>query len=325
MPALTNKNVVLPVEFSDFIITGLRGRSKALELGRRLPDMRGKTFKLNVLDYAIKAGWVKNAQSPSNTEGAEINRKPVSYLGWKGVDLVAEEIAVIIPVAEETLDDVQNYVDVVPLIYEEAIAAFQQTIDATAFFGVDTPYSNYSGIVAGATAAGATVAWNGNGGLSFYQAVSSAMKYVETSGYLPDAILGGPALNSAFRGTITDLGVLAGDQGQIGALPRHIDLTGGFDESTAFAIVGDFKRGLVYAFRKEMELKILTEATVEEGDVKYNLAQQDMVGFRFKMRLAMALPNPVQRVSGVTSGNVIKASSSAYPFAIITKSGSGSN
>ena len=325
MPALTNKNVVLPVEFSDFIITGLRGRSKALELGRRLPDMRGKTFKLNVLNYAIKAGWVKNAQSPSNTEGAEINRKPVSYVGWEGVDLVAEEIAVIIPVAEETLDDVQNYVDVVPLIYEEAIAAFQQTIDATAFFGVDTPYSNYSGIVAGATAAGATVSWNGNGGLSFYQAVSSAMKYVETSGYLPDAILGGPALNSAFRGTITDLGVLAGDQGQIGALPRHIDLTGGFDESTAFAIVGDFKRGLVYAFRKEMELKILTEATVKEGDVEYNLAQQDMVGFRFKMRLAMALPNPVQRVSGVTSGNVIKASASAYPFAIITKSGSGSN
>ena len=325
MSSITNKNVVLPVEFSDFIITGLRGRSKALELGRRLPDMRGKTYKLNVLEYAVKAGWVKNAQSPSNSEGAEINRKPTSYLGWKGVDLVAEEIAVIIPVAEETLDDVQNYVEVVPLIYEDAIDAFQQTIDATVFFGTDSPWANYSGIVAGATSAGATVAWNGNSGLSFYRAVSDAMKYVEKSGYLPDAILGGPSLNSAFRGTITDLGVLAGDQGQIGALPRHIDLTGGFDESTAFAIVGDFKRGLVYAFRKEMELKILTEATIKEGEVEYNLAQQDMVGFRFKMRLAFALPNPVQRVSSVTSGNALKASSSAYPFAVITKSGEGSN
>ena len=325
MSAVTNKNVVLPVEFSDFIITGLRGRSKALELGRRLPDMRGKTFKLNVLDYAIKAGWVKNAQSPANSEGAEINRKPTSYLGWKGVDLVAEEIAVIIPVSEETLDDVQNYVDVVPLIYEEAIAAFQQTIDATAFFGTDSPWAGYTGIVAGATAASASVSWDGQGGTSFYQAVSDAMKLVEKSGYLPDAILGGPSLNSAFRGTITTLGVIAGDQGQVGALPRHIDLTGGFDEDTAFAVVGDFKRGLVYAFRKEMELKILTEATIKEGEVEYNLAQQDMVGFRFKMRLAMALPNPVQRVSGVASGNAIKAGANAYPFAVITKSAGGSN
>ena len=325
MPAMTNKNVVLPVEFSDFIITGLRGRSKALELGRRLPDMRGKTFRLNVLEYAVKAGWVKNSQSPANSEGAEINRKPTSYLGWKGVDLIAEEIAVIVPVSEDTLDDVQNYVDVVPLIYEEAISAFQQTIDATAFFGTDSPWSGYLGIVAEATSANAVVSWDGNSGTSFYQAVSDAMKYVEKSGYLPDAILGGPSLNSAFRGTITNLGVLAGDQGQIGALPRHIDLTGGFDEDTAFAIVGDFKRGLVYAFRKEMELKILTEATIKEGAVEYNLAQQDMVGFRFKMRLGMATPNPVQRVSGVASGNAIKAGANAYPFAVITKSGSGSN
>lgn len=326
MPAITNKNVVLPVEFSDYIITGLRGRSKALELGRRLPDMKGKTFKLNVLDYAIKAGWVKNSQNPANAEGAEINKKKVSYLGWKGVDLVAEEIAVIVPVAEDTLDDTENYVDVVPQIYEEAIAAFQETIDATAFFGVDTPYASFGGLVPGASSAHAVVAWDGSEGTSFYKAVSAAMKYVETSGYLPDAILGGPSLNSAFRGTLTDLGVIAGDQGQVGALPRHIDLTGGFDESTAFAIVGDFKRGFCYAFRKEMELKILTEATIEEGDVKYNLAQQDMVGFRFKMRLGMAAPNPVQRVSAKdTSKNSITVGDNAYPFAIITKTASGSN
>ena len=325
MPSITNKNVVLPVEFSDYIITGLRAKSKALELGRRLPDMRGKTTRLNVLEYATKAGWVKNAQSPANSEGAEINRKPVSYLAWKGVDLVAEEIAVIVPISEDTLDDVQNYVEVVPLIYEDVIEAFQQTIDATAFFGVDSPWSGYNGIVAGATAAGATVTWDGSEGTSFYKAVSDAMKYVEKSGFIPDAVLGGPSLSSAFRGTLTSLGVLAGDQGEIGALPRHIDLTGGFYESTAFAIVGDFKRGLVYAFRKEMELKILTEATIKEGDVEYNLAQQDMVGFRFKMRLGMALPNPVQRVSGVASGNAIKAGANAYPFAVITKTGEGSN
>ncbi len=127
---------------------------------------------------------------------------------------------------------------------------------------------------------------------------------------MPNAILGGPSLESAFRGSITSLGVISAEQGQIGALPRHIDLTGGFDQSEAFAIVGDF-RYLVYAFRKEMKLTILREATLTDpttGDVLYNLAQQDMIGFRFSMRLGVALPNPVNRVGGA----------SRYPFAVIT-------
>ena len=153
------------------------------------------------------------------------------------------------------------------------------------------------------------------------------MEKVEKSGYVPTAILGGPSLNSAFRSTITNLGVLAGDQGQIGALPRHIDLTGGFNEGTAFAIVGDF-RYLVYSFREEISMRVLYEATLKDpatGSELYNLAQQDMIGLRFTMRLGAALPNPVNRVSGVASGNTLVAGSQAYPFAVITKTAGGSN
>ena len=142
------------------------------------------------------------------------------------------------------------------------------------------------------------------------------------------AILGGPSLNSAFRNTITTLGIVAGDQGEIGGLARHVDLTGAWDASTAFAIVGDF-RYLVYAFREEMEMRILSEATLSDGTNTYNLAQQDMVAFRFTMRLGAAIPNPVNRVGGQlnsASTNIVQ-SATAYPFAIITKSAAaaGSN
>lgn len=325
--AITNKDAVLPIQFAKEIIRGVQGRSKALELGRRLPNMVGKTYKLNVLSSLAKAGWVKNTQSPANTEGAEINRKPISQIAWEGVDLVAETVACIVPVSEETLADTEDYgVSVVPTIYEDIVGAFQQVIDATAFFGTDSPWSGFHGIVAGATSANASVSWNGNSGTAFYKAVSKAMEMVEKSGYFPTAILGAPSMRSAFRNTITDLGVVAGDQGEIGGLDRHYDMTGGFDSSTAFAIVGDFKY-LVYSFREEMSMKLLTEATIEDpatGNKLYNLAQQDMIAFRFKMRLGMALPNPVNRVSGVASGNVIKKGASAYPFAIILKTGEGS-
>lgn len=326
--AILNHSVVLPIEYGREIIRGVLGRSKALELGRRLPDMRGKTYKLNVLSSLPVAGWVKNGTTPAGAAD-EIKNKPISDLAWQGKDLVAEEIAVIVPVSLNTLRDVENYVDIVPEITEQVVGAFQQVIDATIFFGVGSPWTGFNGIVADATTAGATVSWNGTSGVSFYNAVNDAMEKVENSGYVPTAILGGPSLNSAFRKTITELGVLAGDQGEIGALPRHIDLTGGFNQSSAFAIVGDF-RYLVYSFREEMEMRLLEEATLVDpatGSTLYNLAQQDMVAFRFTMRLAAAIPNPVNRVSGqLNSGSTnIVASAAAYPFAIITKTAAGSN
>ena len=315
--AILNSSVVLPVEYSREIIRGVIGRSKALELGRRLPDMKGKTLKLNVLSSLPVAGWVKNSATPNDTN-YEIKNKPISDLAWQGVDVVAEEIAVIVPIAINTLKDVEDFgVQLVPELTEQVVGAFQQVIDATVFHGTNSPWSGYYGLVAGATTAGAVVSWDGQAGLSFYNAINDAMEYVEDSGYIPTAILGGPSLNSAFRKTITTLGILAGDQGEIGALPRHIDLTGGFNQASAFAIVGDF-RYLVYAFREEMDMRLLSEATLVDpstGSTLYNLAQQDMVAFRFTMRLGVALPNPVNRVNGTAT---------RYPFAIITKAGEGS-
>ena len=330
--AITNKSVVLPVEYGREIIRGLIGRSKALELGRQLPNMRGKTYKLNVNSYLPVAGWVKNSQSPANSEGAEINRKPVGSYAFQGVDLVAEELAVIVPISENTLADVEDFgIELAAELQEQVIGAFQEAIDSAVFFGVNTPWGTQSGfpasggLVAGASSASAVVSWNGQGGRHFYDAINSAMTLVEKSGYLPNAIIGGPQLNSAFRSSITDLGINTTDQGEIGNLARHVDLTGGFNESTAFAIVGDF-RYLVYSFREEMAVKLLTESTIYDpstGSVLYALAQQDMVALRFTLRLGFALPNPVNRVSGTLSsdGKYIEKGAAAYPFAIITKTG----
>lgn len=309
--AIKNSSVVLPVQYTTEVIKGVLGASKALALGRRLPDMTGLQTKLNVLSNLPVAGWTKNSALPAAETTSEIKVKPLSTLAWQGKDLYAEEIAVIIPVAENTFDDVNDGgVAIAQTLNEQVIGAFQDVIDSTVFFGVNAPWAGFTGVVAEATAAGKVVAWDGLEGTSFYSAVNQAMKKVEKSGFVPNAILGGPSLESAFRGSITTLGVISAEQGQIGALPRHIDLTGGFDQSEAFAIVGDF-RYLVYAFRKEMKLTILREATLTDptsGAVLYNLAQQDMIGFRFSMRLGVALPNPVNRVGGANG----------YPFAVIT-------
>lgn len=324
--AIVNSSVVLPVEYGREIIRGLLGRSKALELGRELPRMRGKTYRLNVNKYLPVAGWVKNSQTTPNAEGTEINRKPISTYAFEGVDIVAETLAVIVPISEETLADVEDFgIELAEELQEQVIGAFQEVIDATVFFGVGSPWANFGGIVPSIPTA-ASVTWDGSAGDSFYKAISAAMKAVETSGYRPNAIIGGPSLDSAFRDSITALGINVTEQGQIGRLARHVDLTGGFDESSAFAIVGDFNY-LVYSFREEMTMKLLTEASLQDpntGAVLYNLPQQDMVALRFTMRLGFALPNPVNRVSKVLSsdGKYIQKSTTAYPFAeIVLKTG----
>ena len=107
--SVSNSTVVLPVEYGREIIRGVVGRSKALELGRRLPDMRGKTYKLNVLSHLPVAGWVANQSTPNNASEADIKNKPVGYYAFQGVDLVAEELAVIVPIAEDTLADVEDF------------------------------------------------------------------------------------------------------------------------------------------------------------------------------------------------------------------------
>lgn len=324
MSAITNEKVVLPVEYSRGVITGILGRSKALELGYQLPRMSTKVLKLNVLSQLPVAGWVANSATPTdgNTPNGypkEIRNKPLSVLAWEGKNVTAEAIAVIVPVSIDTINDTKNFVDIAALLREQVIGAFQQVIDETLLFGTNSPWSDFDGVVPGAVSAGATVDWDGSAGTSFYEAISKAMEYVENSGYIPDAILGGPSLNSALRGAITPLGINVAEQGQVGNLYKHISLTGGFDTSSAFAIVGDFKRGLVYAFREDMEMRLLEEATIDDpatGEKLYNLAQQDMVAFRFVLRLGAQIPNPVNRIN---------TTEKRFPFAVITKNEASGN
>ena len=322
--AVTNKSVNLPVEYTTEIIRGVRGKSKALELGRRLRDMRTKELFLNVHKELPVAGWVKNNRQTPNPEGTEINHKPIGSYAFEGVKIVAEDLAVIIPYSEDTIEDTEDFgIETIADMTETVVDAFQQAIDLAALFGVDAPWEDYKGLVPEATEKGAVVEWDGSQGKSFYHAISEAMKYVENSGYLPNAILGGPSILAAFRDSITDLGVNVTDQGEIGRLARHVDLTGGFDYSSAFAIVGEF-RYLVYSFRKEMTMKLLTEGVIQDPltkEILYNLGQEDMQALRFVMRLGFALPNPVNRVSGVLSsdGRYISKGGQAYPFAVIVK------
>jgi hypothetical protein len=84
----------------------------------------------------------------------------------------------------------------------------------------------------------------------------------------------------------------------------------GFTSASALLFSGDWSQ-LVWSMRTDMRFKLLTEASLQDsgGNVLFNLPQQDMVALRCTMRLAFALPNPINLVN--------TSSSTRYPFSVL--------
>src|SRR5690625_5681388 len=73
---------------------------------------------------------------------------------------------------------------------------------------------------------------------------------------------------------------------ELDGAPIDFMANGAWDNDKAELITGDFRQ-LVYAIRKDVTTKLLTEAVLQDpetGDIVYNLAQQDMVALRVVMR-----------------------------------------
>ena len=95
---------------------------------------------------------------------------------------------------------------------------------------------------------------------------------------------------------------------EIDSLPKAFLDNGAWDKTKSVLIAGDFSQA-VYAIRQDVTYKVLTEAVIQDpsnGDILYNLAQDDMVALRVVMRLGWEIPNPV---------NALNETTKRFPFA----------
>jgi HK97 family phage major capsid protein len=143
---------------------------------------------------------------------------------------------------------------------------------------------------------------------------------VEDDGYMINGHAAHPVMKSKLRGLRDANGVPLFRAGMTGASVYDLDgepmkfaNNGAFDKTAALLISGDWKQ-LVYAIREDLTYKILDQAVIQDdsGDIVYNLAQQDMVALRCKMRLGWQCPNPANRMQA-TEGN-------RYPIAVLKPS-----
>lgn len=289
----TDAEALIDVQLSDEIFKGVVEESAVLKYARKLPNMTSGQTKLRVLDSLPVAGFVTG----------DTGLKPTSKVDWSNVYLNAEEIAVIIPIAENVLDDASFdiWTEIKPLIVQE----FARIIDGAVFFGTNAPTSWGGGLAAAITAAQNVVAYNANETL--YTRIDKALGLVEADGFLADTVVGSVALKSGFRNMVDTLGQpIKGTE--IDSINRHFVKNGSWDEDVSF-IAGDFQN-LVYAIRQDITYKVLDQAVITdaEGKVIHNLAQEDKVALRVKMRLGYGVPNYVTPLNGNAT--------SRYPFAL---------
>lgn len=307
----TGAEALISEEVSNEIIQGVAEQSAVLRMGRKLPNMSKKKYRMPVLDMLPVSYWV----------AGDTGFKQTSKMAWKNKYIIAEELAVIIPIPEAVLDDADY--DIWGEVRPRAVEAMGKKIDGAILFGDDKPDTWRDDIVTGATSVGNVVTFSASDDLyDKIMAEDGAIAKVEEAGFFPSGHMADVTMRAKLRGLKDSTGqpIFKSDmQGSttysLDGSPIDFPRNGAFDKSKALMITGDFSQ-LVYSIRQDVTYKLLTEATIVDPSTKeviYALAQQDMVALRIVMRLGWEVPNPIN--------NLKSKEAERFPFAIL-KSGS---
>lgn len=289
----TNVEALIDTQVANEIFEGVVKESKALSMFRRLPNMTSDKTKLRVLDSLPIAYFVD--------ESTNNGRKNLTKMAWDKKYINAAELAVIVPIKENVLNDTS--IDIWSEVKPRIVEAFGKKIDNAIFNGTDKPADWRAGLIPSIVTAGAEVTEGDN----LYSDINDVMTKVEESGYNVTGLLGGVGLKGKFR-MLTDTTGQPIKGTEIDSLPKAFLDNGAWDKTKSILIAGDFSQA-VYAIRQDVTYKVLTEAVIQDpsnGDILYNLAQDDMVALRVVMRLGWEIPNPV---------NALNETAKRFPFA----------
>lgn len=289
MISRTDLSGLIPEPVTREIIQGVTQGSAVLQMGRRLPNMTSKTQSMNVLDMLPMAYWVDGDNGVKQT----------TKQAWDKKKIIAEELAVIVPIPEAVLDDADY--DIWAEIRPRLVEAFGKKIDAAVLFGDDKPTSWRDSIFDTATSAKAVVTATSDV-FEDIMGVDGVISKVEESGFLPTGAMSAVKMRAILRGLKDTTGqpifktdMQGTTQYALDGVPMTFPMNGAFDPSKAMMIVGDFNQ-LVYSIRQDVTYKLLDQATIIDPNTKeivYSLAQQDMVALRAVMRLGWEIPNPI--------------------------------
>jgi len=244
-------------------------------------NMGTKTNNIPVLATLPEAEWV------TDTDNTGV--KPQSKVTWANQTLVAEEVAVIVPVHENTIDDATE--DVLAQIADVGGQALGKKLDQAVLFGIDKPVSWTSlDLLAASISAGHVVTTVGGAANSsdIWGATNQVAALVSDAGF--DATTAIAKRSLAFA--LANLRNLNGDPVLTDAGLRGLDTfwsrNGAWSPTDATVLIADPSTVRI-GIRQDVTVKLLDQATIGTGESQINLAERDMVALRFKARFAYVL------------------------------------
>jgi HK97 family phage major capsid protein len=316
----------MPEEFQKEIIQNVPEMSAVMSLATRAPNMSRAQRRIPVLSV-LPTAYFLNPGPAARSDASDITRKKLTRQLWENKYLDAEELAVIVVVPENVLED-SDY-DIWGEVKPKLLEAFGLAFDQAVFYGTNAPAIWPDAIVPASVAVNNYVALGSLGDL--YDDImgdGGLIAKVEEDGFMVNGHVSAMTMRGKLRGLREKSadGTNGGQpifkalykEGVQGATRYELDgermifpRNGSIDPSQSLLISGDWSQ-LVYAIRKDITWKVLTEAVIQDpvtGEILYNLAQQDAVAIRAVMRLAWQVPNPINRLQ--------TDESERYPFAVL--------
>ena len=295
MAEITREDVaaLIQEEYSNVLLDTVDEQSAVIRAFGTVP-LGTKVTNAPVLASLPEAKWVsETAPTEDDTTGV----KPTSKVTWANKQFVVEEIAVIIPVHEDVLEDATE--DIIASLTKLGGQAIGKALDEAVLFGKNKPATWLSpDLFAAATTAGSIFQVSATPGEddlagSIFQAAGA----VADSGADPSKVLSASGLrfrlaNLRAQDGTAILSRTMGDGGaftdSIAGLDAAFVKNGAWDAAKSLALVADADRVKI-GVRQDITVKFLDQATVNG----INLAETDRVAFRFKARYAYVLGDTI--------------------------------
>lgn len=289
-------SALIPEEVASSIISGIEVTSAAMQLMRTARMSRAQQ-RMQVISALPTAYFVAGGGGLKQT----------TKVSWANKYLVAEEIAVIVPIPEAYLDDAEF--DIWAEVKPKIVEAFAVVIDAATMFGTNKPDTWGKDVYQHAVDAGNAIVRAAVSGQDVAGDVSDLMALVENDGFDVNGHVARRAMRASFRNLRDDNGMPiftpALSQKEPATLwgePLRYVSNAAFDTGNASLLTGDWNQA-IFATRQDITYKVLDQAVIhdDQGNVMYNFAQQDMVGLRCVGRFAYQVVNTANR-EGTYSG-----------------------
>lgn len=274
---------LIPVEYAETLVQTVLRENAVAQLARRVV-LRGRQLVFTTYLGRPIVGFVG--------EGA---LKPLTGASWGQVTVGIQEIAAIVPVTNQLLDDARE--DPMLLVEEDINLAVADTIDAHALgmqggSGITSQFANTL------TATTQSVEYDAARADGLASAVSAAMGKVEGNGGRPNGVI----LSWDFRQVIREarqtaagLGAAQPVYGAGGTLDPFQGLTPAFSTNLASAhaaagagkvigVVGDFANAILLV-RNDISVSQSAEATLNNAGALIHLWQQNMQAWRYDVRV----------------------------------------